>query len=178
MRPAQLGADPGPSLRAKPACAVCFLGTLPSGPQHLADPTCQPHSFVGGKPLRTRPAITPPKLVPFLCCDTADRRQPNSYRWAVHPSPPRATRMTACPAATFSRCVDCGAPWHPIIAARLRLLLAALLTGEIPATPRAKVLHPSLCELSWHFFACRLACCHGRCATTMSTPSTRRQGLA
>jgi hypothetical protein len=29
----------------------------------------------------------------------------------------------------------------------LPLLLAALPAGEIPATPRAKVLHPSLCEL-------------------------------
>jgi hypothetical protein len=29
----------------------------------------------------------------------------------------------------------------------LPLLLAALPTGEIPAVPHAKVLHPSLCEL-------------------------------
>jgi hypothetical protein len=134
------------------------------------------------------------KPVPFLCCDTVDRRRPNSRRRAVHPSPPHATRMTACPLATLSRRVGCGAPWHPIIVARLRLLLAALPADEIPATPHVKVLHPSLCELSSHPFTCRLACeplasriaaeasrrpaapvdyCQGSCAAMMPAPSTR-----
>jgi hypothetical protein len=56
---AQLGADPVPYTRVKPAHAICFLGTLPSGPRCLVDPTYQPHFFAGGKPLRTRPATVP-----------------------------------------------------------------------------------------------------------------------
>jgi hypothetical protein len=96
------------------------------------------------------PRLLPPKPVPFLCCDTTGLRRPNSCRWAIHPSPPRATRMTACPPATLSHCVNCDAPWHPVTTAPLCLLLTALPAGEIPAMPRAKVLHPSLCELSSH----------------------------
>jgi hypothetical protein len=144
------------------------------------------------------PAPREPHMSASLCCDTAGRRQPNSRRWAIHPSPPRATRMTACPPATLSHRVSRGAPWRPITAARLRLLLAALPANEIPATPRAKVLHPSLCELPSHPFTCRLTCeplasriatkashqsaalvdrYQGRYAATMPAPSTRRQGL-
>jgi hypothetical protein len=88
--------------------------------------------------------------------------------------------MTACPPAC------------------LHQLLAALPTGEIPATPHAKVLHPSLCELPLHPFACRLTSellarriaadasrrpaapvdhSQGRCAALMPAPSTRQQGL-
>jgi hypothetical protein len=59
LRSAQLGADPSPSPRVKPAHAICFLGTLPSWPRRLVDPTCQPHSFTGGKPLCTRPTTVP-----------------------------------------------------------------------------------------------------------------------
>jgi hypothetical protein len=174
----------------KSAHAVCFLETLPSGPRHLMNPTYQPHSFTGGKPLRIDPlpCPLPPIPVRFLCCDTTGHCWPNSHRWAVHPSPPRATRMTTCPPATLSYCVGCGAPWRPVTAARLRLFFAALPAGEILATPHAKVLHPSLCELTSYPFACRLAYeslasrivaevshrpaasldrCQGRCATTM-----------
>jgi hypothetical protein len=112
---------------------------------------------------------------------------------------PHATRMTACPPATLSRRVDCGAPWRPITVFHLCLLLDALPAGEISATPHAKELHPSLCELPSHPFACCLACkplssriaakvlrhptapvdrCQGRYAATIPAPSTRRQGLA
>jgi hypothetical protein len=66
--------------------------------------------------------------------------------------------MTACPPATFSRRIDCSAPWRPITIARLRLLLTALPASEILDTPRTMVLHPSLYELPSHHFACRLAC--------------------
>jgi hypothetical protein len=107
--------------------------------------------------------------------------------------------MTVCPPATLNRRVGCGALWHPIIAARLHLLLTALPADETLATPSAKVLHPSLCELPSYPFACRLSCeplasriaaevsrhlaasvdrYQGRCAATMSVPSTRQQGLA
>jgi hypothetical protein len=141
------------------------------------------------------PRPLPLKPVPFLCCNTTGRRRLNSHRRVVHPSPPRATRMTACPPTTLSRSIGCGASWRPVTAARLRLLLTALPTDEIPATLHAKVLHPSLCELPLHPFACRLACeplatriateasrrpaapvdrCQGCCVATMPMPSTRR----
>jgi hypothetical protein len=144
------------------------------------------------------PRPLPPKPIPFLCCDTANHHWPNSRQRAVHPSPPYATRMTACPPATLSRRVGCGAPWHPVTAARLHLLLAALPVSEIPAMPHTKVLHTTLYEMPSHPFACLLACeplasriaaeasrrpaapvnrCQGRCTATMPVPSTLRQGL-
>jgi hypothetical protein len=45
------------------------------------------------------------------------RRRPNCLRWADHPSPPRASRMSTCAPAPLSRHVSHGAPWHPVIAA-------------------------------------------------------------
>jgi hypothetical protein len=142
------------------------------------------------------PRPLPPKPIPFLCCDTVGHRRPNSCCWAIHPSPPRAIWMTSCPCATLSHCVGCGAPWLTITTARLCLclLLAALPAGDIPAMPHAKVLHPSLCELPSHPFACCLACeplgsriateasrrptapidrYQGRYAAMMPAPSTR-----
>jgi hypothetical protein len=81
------------------------------------------------------PCPLPPKLIPFLYCDTARRHRPNSHRWVIHPSPLRTTRMIVCPPATLSHRVGCGAPWPPVTAARLRLLHAALSASEILATP-------------------------------------------
>jgi hypothetical protein len=86
---------PSPIPRAKPARAVSFPGSLPSGLRCLTDPARQPLSFVGGNCYAPDPI---PLLLPFQ----------------THPLP---------------------------------LLLAALPVGEIPATARAKVLRPSLCEL-------------------------------
>jgi hypothetical protein len=139
-----------------------------------------------------------PKPIPFLCCDTVGHHRPNSHQRVIHQSPPRSTRMTACPPATLSYRVSCGAPWCPITTAHLRLLLAALPAGQILAMPRAKVLHPSLCELLSYPFSYRLTCeplasciateashhpaatvdrCQGHCSTTIPVPSTWRQGL-
>jgi hypothetical protein len=71
--PAQHRDDPGPIQHAKPARTVCFLVTLPSGPQRFTDPTRQPHSFTGGNhyaPTRYG-AWYPPKPVRFLCSSFA-----------------------------------------------------------------------------------------------------------
>jgi hypothetical protein len=177
------------SMRAKPAHTVCFLGTLLIGPRCLADPTCQPHFFIGGKPLRTRPATAPVTAQTHSLPLLRHRRS----------SPAKFSSTGRPPVTTLSRRVSYGAPWCPVTAARLHLLLAALPVIEIPAMPRANVLHPSLCELPSHPFSCHLACeplasriaaeasrrpaapedrCQGRCAATMPALSTRRQGLA
>jgi hypothetical protein len=179
--------------------AFSVAGPARCRPQPISTCEAGPRRLLPRDAAKWVPAPHEPHMSASLCCDTAGRRQPNSRRWAIHPSPPRATRMTVCPPATLSRCVGCGVPWHPITAARLRLLLAALPTDEIPATPHAKVLHPSLCELPSHPFACCLTCeplaipiaakvshqsaalvdrYQGRYAATMLAPSTRRQGLA
>jgi hypothetical protein len=179
-------------MRSRPAPSAssgcCQVGPGASRTPHVSLTPSRAGNRYTPDPL---PCSLPPKPVPFLCCDTAGRRRPNSRQRAVHPSPPRATRMTACPPATLSRRVGCGALWCPINAARLCLLLATLPAGEIPATPCIKVLHPSLCELLSHPFACCLACeplasriaakashrpaasvdrCQGCCAATMPAP--------
>jgi hypothetical protein len=186
-------------VRSQPAPFACSR-RCQMGPDTLRTPPVNLTSSRAGNRYAHDPLPRPLTLkpVPFLCCDTVDRHRPNSCRRAVHPSPPRATRMTACPPVTLSRRVGCGAPWHPVIVARLRLLLAVLPADEIPATPHAKVLHSSLCELSSHPFTCRLACeplasriaaeascrpaasvdcCQGSCTAMMPAPSTRRHGL-
>jgi hypothetical protein len=64
------------------------------------------------------PRPLPFKPIPFLCYNTADHRRPNSCRWAIHPSPPHATRMPTCVPAALSHRVGCGAPWRPIATGR------------------------------------------------------------
>jgi hypothetical protein len=143
----------GPIQWAKSARAVCFRGTPPSGPRRLANPTCQPHVFAGGKPLCTRPTTTPVTLkpIPFLCCDTASRRWPNSCRRAGHPSPPSVARIPTCAPVALSHRVGYGAPWCPITAACLRLLSSPLRRSDSGAD--CSVMKSSsrpLRWLSWH----------------------------
>jgi hypothetical protein len=80
--------DPSPIQRVKSACAVFFLGTLPSGPQRLTDPTRQPHSFTGGNRYAPNPipCPLPSKPVPLLCFGTAGRHRQNFPRLATHAS--------------------------------------------------------------------------------------------
>jgi hypothetical protein len=184
-----------PSSTPSASSGRCQVGPGTSRTPHVSlTPSWAGNHYAPDLPARQ----LPPKPVPFLCCDTASHRRINSHRRAIHPSPPRTTRMTPCPPATLSHCIGCGAPWRPVAATCLCLFLAALPTGEIPAMPRTKVLHPSLYELSSHPFACRLTCeplasridteasrrlatpidrCQGHYTTTMTTPNTRLQGL-
>jgi hypothetical protein len=143
---------------------------------------------------RRSPLVSPlfPQI-PLLCSPAWQRRL-NCQRRAGHPSPPlcrkdahvctcrpKPSHRLRCTVASHHRCPPASAPRHAA-------------TGEIPTTPRAKVLHASLCELPSHPFACRLACeplasciateasrrpialvdrCQGRCTATMPAPSTR-----
>jgi hypothetical protein len=82
-----------PIQRVKPAHAVCFLRTLPSGPRHLSDPTCQPHSFAGENCYTPDPLRRP---VPSQTC-------PLSSAPAVLRSPAQF-RSTGRPRAVPQRC--------------------------------------------------------------------------
>jgi hypothetical protein len=137
------------------------------------------------------PRLLPPKPVPFLCCDTTGRRRPNSCRWAIHPSPPHATRMTACPPATLSHCVNCGAPWHPVTTAPcvcssprcppVKFRPRPAPRCSIQASVSCRHIPPLLASRIAVKASCRPAApvnrCQGRCAATIPTPNTQRQGL-
>jgi hypothetical protein len=143
---------------------------------------------------RRGPPVRPLFSQITLLCSPGCQRRPNCRRRAGHPSPPLC-RMDA------HVCTYCPEPWH-----RLRCTVVShhrcppasaprrAVAGEIPATPRAKVLYTSPCELPLHPFVCRLACeslasriivevscrpaapvdrCQGCCATTMPVPSTK-----
>jgi hypothetical protein len=86
-------------------------------PIFMCETACQPvtapSSLTDGACLS---ALSSPKSP--LLCSPAWQRRPNCRRRANHPSPPCATRMAACSPTTMGHHVSCGAPWHPITAAR------------------------------------------------------------
>jgi hypothetical protein len=123
-------------------------------PISAREPACQPvtvpPSLTDGARLS---ALSSPKS-PLLCSAPVCPHRPNSHRRAGHPSPPRATRMAACPPATLSHHVSCDVPWRLITVARLRLLSSPLRWSNSGADRSAT--KSSSRPLRWPSFHCQM----------------------
>jgi hypothetical protein len=129
---------------------VCrFLRGWPSSalprPIFVREPASQPVTTPPSLTDRARLSALPSPKSSLLCLPEWQHR-PNCRRRADHPSPPRATRMTACSPATLSHHVSCGAPWRPITAAHCSAAARCCSSRDAytsSSTMKPRVTHPA-----------------------------------